>query len=628
MPAGGQATNGLKATIAAAAVALLLVFASAAYGDTAPGTDFRVSNMGPDGDAAFGGFQAAAAYNSTAHEYLVVWHADNTKDEEFEIWGRRVSETGDPIGSQFQISHIGTDGDALRKGLDPAVAYNVRTNSYLVAWYGNQPIVPQTPEKHYEIWGHLVSGAGAPTGSDFQISTTGANTSPTRAVLRHPAVAADPDPTNPRFLVVWSGNPLTDPQLPQLFGKYEIFGQLINASNGLDVGTDFRISNTGAEDSQNGGFLPAIAYNSIDREYLVAWYGNGLQASGEFEIFGQRVSLAGAQVPNPTDIRISNVGAEGNGLREPNPSNPSIAYNSNDDEYLVTWTGNNLPALQEYEAWGQRLSAAGAQIPTPASNFRISNVGPDGNTSLGAFEPTAAYNPNGNEYVVAWFGNAGKSVEACGQHLSAAGTEVGGDFQISNMDAAGDGTRAGFSPDIVFNPHANSLAGEYFAAWEGDGDGLADDEFEIFARRLESAPKACVAVSAPSPPTLKPPGPSTPPPPTTGSKALKLTASASTVQRLRNKVIVLLVSCDQACSLSASGRISIRGTSKTYKLRSLKKSLAAGKRVTLRFKLSAKIFRAAKRALAKHKRVSATVNLIAKNAAGRRASRHVIRLRR
>ena len=626
---GGQATNGLKTVFAAAVATLLLVFASAAYGDNPPGTDFRVSNAGVEGDSTYGAFQADAAYNPSANEYLVVWYGDYSTDEEFEIWGRRVSATGDPIGNEFQISQV-DEGDATRKGLDPAVAYNPTTHQYLVAWYGNQPFDPAnpgaTPEKHYEIWSHLVSETGdlAP-GADLRLSTTVAGSSPTRAVLRHPAVAADPQ--NSTFLVTWSANPLV--QFPQQFAKYEIFGQLVNATTGAETGPqDFRISNTGADaDNSKIALLPAITYNSTDHEYLVVWYGNGLQASGEFEIFGQRVSTSGAQVPDTTDFRISNVGQDGNGLREPSLGSPAVAHNVMDNQYLVTWTGNNLPTLGEYEVWGQRLSNTGAQIPDSV-DFRISNVGTEGDKNAGGFDPDVAYSAAANEYLVAWFGNAGASVEACGQRVSATGQEIGQDFLISNMDAAGDGTRAGFSPDVVYNTSNH----EYFAAWEGDGDRLANDEFEIFASRLESSPEVCQSSSSsgggpgPAPAPGPSPTPRPSPPPT---KALTLTASASSTQRLRSKTLVLRASCDQACTLTASARITIPGASKSYRLKSLKRSLGAGKRVTLRFKLAGKVYKAAKRALAKRKRVSATVNLIAKNpAGGQRTSRHVIRFRR
>ena len=53
--------------------------------------DFRISDMGPDGDATFGGGFPAVAYNPTANEYLVVWSgSDNTGalvTGELEIFG-------------------------------------------------------------------------------------------------------------------------------------------------------------------------------------------------------------------------------------------------------------------------------------------------------------------------------------------------------------------------------------------------------------------------------------------------------------------------------------------------------------------------------------------------------------
>ena len=54
----------------------------------------------------------------------------------------------------------------------------------------------------------------------------------------------------------------------------------------------------------------------------------------------------------------------------------------------------------EFEIFGQRLSAAGGEVG--ANDFRISDMGPDGNGSFAVLNPAIAYNSQPNEYLVVW----------------------------------------------------------------------------------------------------------------------------------------------------------------------------------------------------------------------------------
>ncbi len=98
--------------------------------------DFRISDMGPDGDVDFAASmlsswdEPAVAYNSIADEYLVVWNGDDDSaglaDDEFEIYGQRLDAlTGAEVGTNdFRISDMGPDGRARSDAESPAVAYN------------------------------------------------------------------------------------------------------------------------------------------------------------------------------------------------------------------------------------------------------------------------------------------------------------------------------------------------------------------------------------------------------------------------------------------------------------------------------------------------------------------------
>ena len=96
--------------------------------------------------------------------------------------------------------------------------------------------------------------------------------------------------------------------------------------------------------------------------------------------------MTGAEV-GVNDLRISDMGPDGN--VNFGTFTPAVAYNSLDDEYLVVWRGddNTAPLVaNEFEVFGQRIDAAtGAEVGV--NDFRISDMGPDGNPSFGADIP-------------------------------------------------------------------------------------------------------------------------------------------------------------------------------------------------------------------------------------------------
>ena len=77
----------------AAAVAVLV--SSSAFATLPIGDQFRGSRTGPNGNEDFDAQFADVAYNSVEDRYLVVWSADNTVEDEFEIWGRLLDAAGD-----------------------------------------------------------------------------------------------------------------------------------------------------------------------------------------------------------------------------------------------------------------------------------------------------------------------------------------------------------------------------------------------------------------------------------------------------------------------------------------------------------------------------------------------------
>jgi hypothetical protein len=77
--------------------------------------------------------------------------------------------------------------------------------------------------------------------------------------------------------------------------------------------------------------------------------------------------------------------------------------------------GHDMPATMEVTAEHTQIVMAGTALARAAypvtidpeigtNDFRISDMGPDGNADFDAFPPSVAYNPTNNEYLVVWYG--------------------------------------------------------------------------------------------------------------------------------------------------------------------------------------------------------------------------------
>jgi hypothetical protein len=367
------------------------------------GSDFRLSDMGPDGNSNYGAFNPAAAYNSMHNEYLVVWAGDDDTgtlaNDEFEIYHQRVSgATGAEIGTDYRLSFTGPSGQAAYDANYPAVAYNVLGDEYLVVWEADTDAGPLV-DNEFEIFGQRVLGAnGAPTGAVLRLSDMGSPDGWTDFGAFTPAVAYN-DLAN-QYLVVWAGD---DNTAPLVDDEYEIFGQRVEGATGLELGGDTRLTHMGP-DSATGYNVssPAVTYNSLANEYLVVW--SGIDATpGEYEIYGQRVNAATGQALGQ-DARLSDVGPDGDANFD--AYLPAVSFDSVNQEYLVVWSGDGetLPLTDdEHEVLAQRVAAGtGAEIGV---DLRLSDMGPDGDADFDAQYPAVAFNPLEGEYLIVWYGD-------------------------------------------------------------------------------------------------------------------------------------------------------------------------------------------------------------------------------
>lgn len=445
--------------------------------------DIRISDMGPDGDTGFDAFNPSVAFGAGSGEFFVTWQSDDDTgtavNDETEIWGQRITAAGAEAGpNDIRISDNGPDGDPTFDAQNPQVVYNSNAGEFVTVWQSDDDTPPQTNEE-FEIFGQRTNLAGAPVGTnDFKVSEVGQDIDPAFSA-DDPKVAFNG--ANNQFLVIWEG---TDNVGGLTFGENEIFGQLLDAAGNPVGNDDFRISFMGPDG--DGGFdarNPSLTYNSALNEYLVVWSGDtdAPTVNDEFEIWGQRISAAGALIGG--NFRISDMGPDGDPAF--GADSPDVTYNAATGQYLVVWAGDD-GVDGENEIYGQLLDAAGNEIGV--NDFRISNMGPDGDITFDALNPDVVYNPVSGEYLVAWSGDnlSNDDVEIWGQRINGAGAQVGAnDFRISDAGPDGDINFAATTPDITVNTNT----GDYLVAWAGDDNvgTLVDGENEIFGQLLNAA---------------------------------------------------------------------------------------------------------------------------------------------
>lgn len=325
------------------------------------GGNFRISTMGPDGAPLFEADEAAAAYDSLSNTYLVVWQgSDDAGDldfDELEIWAQRLSASGAPIGGNFRISDMGTDGDGLIDAYTPDVAFNSLEGEYLIVWAGDDDS-GSLVDNEFEIYAQRIDQTGGGVGTnDARVSDAGGTGNSTYTATR-PAVAFNPHAN--QYLVVWWGDDnvggLVDNEL-------EIFGQRMTwALAGLGP-NDFRISDAG--DTGSSGYQvkspPGVAFNLLNDEYLVVWSGEDTvdgMVNEETEVFFEELSAEGAAIAS-NDLRISDAGGLGDDTYR--TDDPAVAAHIGNGQFLVAWAGDDDTGTlvdDETEIFIQRLQGS------------------------------------------------------------------------------------------------------------------------------------------------------------------------------------------------------------------------------------------------------------------------------
>ncbi len=241
--------------------------------------------------------------------------------------------------------------------------------------------------------------------------------------------------THEEFLVVWTNiqGPTTD----------DIYARRVNMDGSL--GTWFSVVSS----ADQAHTRPDLAYNHLREEYLVAWeYEYGV---GDTDVLGSLVSWSGSSVGTPFPIS-SAVDIQGD---------LDVAFNPNDDEYLVVYENNWAGGILDVDA--QRVDGDGSLLSW-------ANVASD--SVIHRFSPRVAFSPELGRYIIAYMyiaQGSGRVTVACKTAPSdLAGVSTDWEYEIAPhpahdavnpaVAASPEGFLALFS--FPFDPRARRVAAD------------------------------------------------------------------------------------------------------------------------------------------------------------------------
>jgi hypothetical protein len=230
---------------------------------TATGGEIIISEPGPRL-----AFKPKVAHSFTSGYYLVVWQNHTVANIADDIHGQWVSNTGALSGGNFTIAQ-GTWQTSYEL---PDLAYNRRSNEFLVAWQQRD-----SGSGRYDVYARIVRPDGTMAPSAIEIDQSGTD-------CLKPAVGAIPTATAAgQYLVVWENQ--FQPS------DHDILARIV-WGNGSPAAGVYYVSASIDQQIQ-----PAVAGNERSKTYLISWTEDlGWSNIHALELSSTGVSLGGQHV--------------------------------------------------------------------------------------------------------------------------------------------------------------------------------------------------------------------------------------------------------------------------------------------------------------------------------------------
>jgi hypothetical protein len=362
------------------------------------------------------------AFNGS--QYLVAWSdARNLATTDLDIYGALVT-TGAVVSppAGFVIS-TGSSGEQ-----QPATASN--GTNYLVVWqdYRNGATTGA------DLYGVRVSSAGAVLDlSAIPISTAASD-------QISPAVATD----GTNYLVVWEDYRNAATTGADIYGARITADGTVQDANGIPITT-----------ASSDQLAPAVAGSG--GAYLVVWQDGRNLANSGTDIYGSRVSRAGAVLD-----------AGGIPLCTANAAQYSAAVAFNGTHFLVVWSDERNLGVTGVDIYGTRVGTAGAVLDSP--NLAISQSPGD------AVFPAVA--SAGSDFLVVW--EDGRNSATTGDDIY--GARVTGPGVVSDPG----GLAIAVAPDFQAAPTVAASGTNYLVVWQ-DGRNSGTTGADLYGARVGTA---------------------------------------------------------------------------------------------------------------------------------------------
>ena len=372
-------------------------------------------------------------YNPIDNEFLVLWFENGVREEGgenmYNINAQKISPNGAFIGDSFiPILSISPERKTL-----PTPAYNIYTNEYMIVLAKDKkPAVA------------IINGNGTLVSDAVFISENPATAS-------HPTIVFNS--VRRQYLITWNDS---------RNGNADIFGIIVD-EDGEVIKETFEIST-----EQGEQINPFSCYNPADDTYLVNW-----EDFRHVSTWRENSNIYGTLLHGDGSIKTDDIpmcedfGMEDEGDQRHN----NIAYNSDRNEFLVTWT-DMRPSLNNVGIVGRIINSDGT---LGEKELRLADA-PEAQIF-----PHLVYVKEKKMYFAIWEDNRNDepgtywrdaaNLDIYAQWFTSTGKAVGSDFPICMEEGVQRYSR------VVYNP----LMERFLVVWQDvvDEEVLGADEGHI-----------------------------------------------------------------------------------------------------------------------------------------------------
>ncbi len=344
--------------------------------------------------------RVAVAANTKNKEFMVIWADDRDSiGLQWKIYAQRVNYDGSLIGSNFAVTN--DPYYDCYNACNPAIAYNSKTNEYLVIWDDYKSI----PPKPY-IYVKVISYDGKFIGATNYLIPL--QSIPYGYVQLNPSVAYN-SKTN-KFLVVYEERSVYNNK----FDDYSIGGVDVDAAGKPEISFTISAMSLSAHITK---LAPQVTYNEQNDINLVVWEDYRNDFTNKADIYGILMDSYGIILP---EFAVANL--QGSSQTEPSVSSSTLGF-------LVTYTDDQNQWLEKKNIYAQAVDFSGN---IQGKIFAISNDNSDQEYN------SVAFAVRDTSYLIVWTdwrNQKTTDLDTYGQHISYKGmmlqTKSNENFMVS-----------------------------------------------------------------------------------------------------------------------------------------------------------------------------------------------------